>query len=173
MCNRTVRMPMAKTHMKLGEHILSMLQAADACPCEALVGNRVLQSAVLPQGAGVRHGIELPDWKPRCVCSGQLLAVSLARQAGKQGCQEAYMAAARRPDHKGCAGSDGISNIRCSHAGRCPTQHCKQHSIRPMISISQAIRPTLACDESVLHMCMRSPHNPKQEGHVGAAAAVR
>ncbi len=135
MRNRGARSPVAKTHMELGEHILGMLQAADACPCEALVGNRVLQSAVLPQGAGVRHSIELPDWKPGCMCSGQLLAVSLARQAGKQGCQEAYMAAARRPDHKSCAGGDGISNFRRSHAWRCPTQHCKQSSSKPMISV--------------------------------------
>jgi len=133
--NRGVKSPVAMTHMELGEHILGMLQAADACPCEALVGNRVLQSAVLPQGAGVRHSIELPDWKPGCMCSGQLLAVSLARQAGKQGCQEAYMAAARRPDHKSCAGGDGISNFRRSHAWRCPTQHCKQSSSKPMISV--------------------------------------
>ncbi len=69
--------------MELGEHILSMLQTADACPCEALVGNRVLQCAVLPQGAGVRHSIELPDWKPRCMCSGQVAAIQ-SGQAGGQ-----------------------------------------------------------------------------------------
>jgi len=135
MRNRGARSPVAKTHMELGEHILGMLQAADACPCEAVVGNRVLQSAVLPQGAGVRHSIELPDWKPGCMCSRQLLAVSLARQAGKQGCQEAHMGAARRPDHKGCAGGDGISNFGRGHAWCCPTQHCKQHSSKSMISI--------------------------------------
>ena len=103
-----------------------MVQAADACPCQAAAGGRVLQSAVLPQGAGVCHSIVLPHRKPRCLCTSQSLPLNLARQTSQQGVKEACGGAATRPDHEGCAGSNGISNSRCGHAWCGPTQHCRQ-----------------------------------------------
>lgn len=103
-----------------------MIQTADACPCQAAAGGGVLWSAVLPQGAGVCQSIVLPNRKPSCLCTSQSLPLNFARQASQQGVKEACGGAATRPDHEGCAGSNGISNSRCGHAWCCPTQHCRQ-----------------------------------------------
>lgn len=80
---------MANTHMELGEHILGMLQAADACPCEALPGNRLLRVLYFHKEQVCVTALNCQIGSHASMCSGQLLALSLARQASKQGSQEA------------------------------------------------------------------------------------